>query len=225
MENIGKYLKNFRIEKGLSIEEISDKTKIQTHVIERIEKGELEFIGGEGYIRMMLLSIARSIGVDENNFLRFFSENYRADKPVKTTEKKRYYSKPQRFSLKNILSVFIIIVTISALIYLLTVLYNQNSQTPDPAEFEHETEQLETPYPDEDGLTPEVPDEHYNESDLPAGTDNEQIDLSLQIIIDYIITTRFSHLRSVEFFDYVEKYVFDGTGSPLSIISSEVLKD
>jgi len=55
MENIGLYLKKLREESSLSINEISEKSKIKNYLLERLEKNDFKSIGEVGYARIVLL--------------------------------------------------------------------------------------------------------------------------------------------------------------------------
>ena len=65
MENIGSVLKKKREGKGLSLENISKKTKIQLHILRAIENEEKIDLGGDAYRKIMLVTYARAIGLND----------------------------------------------------------------------------------------------------------------------------------------------------------------
>lgn len=91
MQTTGEFLKNNRLSKGYSIEEISYKTKIKSDYIEAIENDSF----GEGlsdvYIKGFLKSYASVLGIDKEKVLAL----YRRDKEKKLQEANKIsYKKP-----------------------------------------------------------------------------------------------------------------------------------
>ncbi|MFB7139484.1 helix-turn-helix domain-containing protein [Gottfriedia sp. NPDC056225] len=74
MTEIGKYLKEAREAKGLSIDDVQELTKIQKRYLEAIEEGNYEILPGQFYVRAFIKQYAETIGVDVSGFL--------SDKPV-----------------------------------------------------------------------------------------------------------------------------------------------
>ncbi len=64
MKELGEFLKKTREEKGISLKDVQDRTKIRTRYLEAIEKGEFQIVPGEVYLRGFLRSYAESIGLN-----------------------------------------------------------------------------------------------------------------------------------------------------------------
>ncbi len=67
MENVGKILKSARLKKNLSIDEVSDATKIRTYVIEAIEEGNFEIMPLV-YIKSFIKTYAQFLNIDDSKF-------------------------------------------------------------------------------------------------------------------------------------------------------------
>lgn len=65
MENIGKLLKEKRLELGLTIEEISEKTRLTTKHIKALEEGDISFFKNDlSYLRFFVKSYCEAVGID-----------------------------------------------------------------------------------------------------------------------------------------------------------------
>lgn len=65
MENIGKMLKEKRIERGLTIEQISEKTRLTTKHIKALEEGDISFFKDDlSYLRFFVKSYCEAVGID-----------------------------------------------------------------------------------------------------------------------------------------------------------------
>jgi len=65
MENIGDYLKEIRESSKLTVENVSNQTKIKTYIIEQIENNDFAAIGDVGFIKIMVITYCRAIEGDE----------------------------------------------------------------------------------------------------------------------------------------------------------------
>lgn len=64
MRELGEYLRREREARGISLDEIQEITKIRVRYLEAIERGELQEIPGETYVRGFLRNYARAVGLD-----------------------------------------------------------------------------------------------------------------------------------------------------------------
>ncbi len=69
MKQIGKELKEVREEKGISLEEVAEKTKIQPRFLKAIETGNWEDLPEEVYLRGFLRTYADALGLDGKEFV------------------------------------------------------------------------------------------------------------------------------------------------------------
>jgi len=65
MENIGEYLKEIRLSKKLTIENISNQTRLKTYIIEQIENNDFNAIGDVGFIKIMIITYCRAVEGNE----------------------------------------------------------------------------------------------------------------------------------------------------------------
>lgn len=73
MENIGNTLKQTRLAKNISLEEIEKNTRIRKLYLEAIENEDWDVIPGTVYLRGFLKSYAKYLGLDEKEFLNGLS--------------------------------------------------------------------------------------------------------------------------------------------------------
>lgn len=74
MKEIGEVLRSTREEKGLSFEEISEITKIQTRYLQALEEGDTRVFPGEVYIKGSLRSYARVLNLDESEIMDRYNQ-------------------------------------------------------------------------------------------------------------------------------------------------------
>ncbi len=65
MRKVGEFLKNFRLKKGITEQDILEKTSLTIHVINLIEKGDFEKIGARIYIKNFLTQYCGVIGLTQ----------------------------------------------------------------------------------------------------------------------------------------------------------------
>lgn len=69
MDNIGQSLKERRMEKGLTIAEIANETRIRKRYLEAMENEEWDIIPGRVYLKGFLRTYCRRLDLDEASFL------------------------------------------------------------------------------------------------------------------------------------------------------------
>ena len=69
---IGQTLKNYRLKRKLSLEKISNKTKISIENLSNIENGKFHLIPGEFYQRSFIKSYANALRINESKILLLF---------------------------------------------------------------------------------------------------------------------------------------------------------
>ncbi len=93
--SFGHYLKSIRLEKGISLEEISSKTKIRVGNLLLIEKEDFDRLPAEVYVKGFLRAYAKTVGADEEEAVRRYELSSLALR--KTDE---YDAEPENFSSK-----------------------------------------------------------------------------------------------------------------------------
>jgi cytoskeleton protein RodZ len=71
-ETLGKYLKNQRESKKISLREVSKNTRVREHILRAIEEDQLNLLPAATYVKGFLLAYARYLRLDPNDvFLRY----------------------------------------------------------------------------------------------------------------------------------------------------------
>lgn len=68
----GRYLQSIRLEKKISLEKVSEETRIGMSNLRHIEKEDLEALPAEVFVRGFLRSFARAVGADEGEAVRLY---------------------------------------------------------------------------------------------------------------------------------------------------------
>lgn len=74
MASLGQELKRERELRGISLKEIADSTRISLKFLQAIEEDDLAIIPGSFFIRAILRSYARAVGLDEHQVLNRYQE-------------------------------------------------------------------------------------------------------------------------------------------------------
>lgn len=168
MGDLGAKLKQGREDKGLTLEDMFEETKIQVRLLKALEAEEFHHFPGEVYVKGALRNYANVVGLDYQELLSLYKgtaeEVKEEEKPLqeKEIEKEREIKKiniirpprkPRRF--KPLLVFAIILLILVALVYVAGLLLDDrdsrdpdNGETPvldDPAE-----DPEEDPEPDEE---------------------------------------------------------------------------
>lgn len=77
MSELGRRLKEAREEKGLSLDDLQDMTKIQKRYLRGIEEGNYDIIPGKFYVRAFIRQYVESVGLDPEQIF----EEYRSEIP------------------------------------------------------------------------------------------------------------------------------------------------
>jgi cytoskeletal protein RodZ len=72
VSDLGQLLKKARLEKGLSMEELEERTKIRKRYLEAIEEGDYKILPGNFYVRAFIKSYAETVGLDPNEVLGLY---------------------------------------------------------------------------------------------------------------------------------------------------------
>jgi len=72
VQELGQLLREARLEKGLSLEEVENLTKIRKRYLEAIEEGQYKVLPGSFYVRAFVKSYAETVGLDADQVLRVY---------------------------------------------------------------------------------------------------------------------------------------------------------
>src|SRR5262245_53293961 len=67
------WLRDGRVQRGMSLDDVARVTKIQPRILERIEAGKLDGLPAEVFVRGFIRSVARCIGLDEREALQRYA--------------------------------------------------------------------------------------------------------------------------------------------------------
>jgi len=70
--SFGRYLQSIRLEKKISLEKVSEETRIAIGNLQQIEKEDLEALPAEVFVRGFLRAYARAIGADGDEAVRLY---------------------------------------------------------------------------------------------------------------------------------------------------------
>jgi cytoskeletal protein RodZ len=77
MTSVGQYLQKLRVEKGMSVEEVSRSTRVPIASVERIEADRFSELPGEVFVKGFLRSYARAIAVPADDVLARYTSSRR----------------------------------------------------------------------------------------------------------------------------------------------------
>ncbi|MCF7858442.1 MAG: helix-turn-helix domain-containing protein [Candidatus Cloacimonetes bacterium] len=129
---IGQYLKLNREKKGISLQQISDSTKIKLRFLQKVEQNNFDDLGGIGYAKAMILTYAKALGIMEDQIHDLLHEQF-GTKPIyvakiKSEQPKKYLLPTKTFSF------ILLIIVIALLSYLVVNLYKEGILTWPPFE-------------------------------------------------------------------------------------------
>lgn len=178
--DVGARLKEARKAKGLSLESLQEKTKIQKRYLIAIEEGNLHLLPGKFYARAFIKEYATAVGLDPNELLEEHKEEIpssEGENPVQYTrvERSRREKSLERSSaffsvLPKIIVVLLIVGIIGAAIWF----YSQASSPNDPTEIEEPDGNVIITNPDGVGSTADVNDSTEDEEETTDEPESEQ---------------------------------------------------
>ncbi|MBO0817741.1 MAG: helix-turn-helix domain-containing protein, partial [Actinobacteria bacterium] len=84
--NVGEELAEARRQSGLTVAQVSQRTRIRETIIRGIEHDDYTGCGGDFYARGHLRAIARAVGADPGPLIREYDASHPRGKPVSTAE-------------------------------------------------------------------------------------------------------------------------------------------
>lgn len=125
MTELGNRLKEARKEKGISLDDLQEMTKIQKRYLKNIEEGNYDSMPGKFYVRAFIKQYAEAVGLDPETLF----EEYQSDIPrteqeefpeqlsrVQTSSKR---AAPDTFKMMNVLPRILVVAAIIAILFLL----------------------------------------------------------------------------------------------------------
>lgn len=72
VQELGELLREARLEKGMTLEEVENLTKIRKRYLEAIEEGQFNVLPGSFYVRAFVKNYAETVGLDAEQVLRIY---------------------------------------------------------------------------------------------------------------------------------------------------------
>lgn len=70
MSELGQQLKEARLQKGLSLDDVQEMTKIRKRYLEAIETGDYKVLPGSFYVRAFIKTYAETVGLNPDEILK-----------------------------------------------------------------------------------------------------------------------------------------------------------
>jgi cytoskeletal protein RodZ len=109
MEPPGKYLKTERESRNLTLEKVSDSTKIRRHLLQAIEEDRYELLPPPVYVKGFLATYATFLGLNPNEIIHQYQEHIRNLTLSKMEEPKKRIPLRKRIKLKLLIIPFAIL--------------------------------------------------------------------------------------------------------------------
>ena len=124
---IGKYLHSVRKKKNLTLENISESTKIKVRLLQKLENDLFDDLGGIGYAKAMILTYAKALGITENQIHELLQKQFNTKQKYRPQSNS---TQPRKFLLPTkIFSIMLLIMVIAFLSYLVINLYKDGVLT------------------------------------------------------------------------------------------------
>lgn len=122
MIRIGTKFRESRSKKGLTLEEISNATKIRKEFLEAIENGEYKKLPSSAYAMGFVRNYARFLGLDEKQSIAFFKREFDSEKTFEVLPK---FSAGSEISLKKFRLGWNPILLLSVIVFLALFIFFQ----------------------------------------------------------------------------------------------------
>lgn len=86
MSDLGNFLQKARAEKGMSIDELQEITKIRKRYLEAIEAGDYKILPGNFYVRAFIKTYAETVGLNQDEVLRLYQNELPPQYPEEYVE-------------------------------------------------------------------------------------------------------------------------------------------
>ncbi|WP_404466514.1 RodZ domain-containing protein [Planococcus rifietoensis] len=199
MGQLGTKLKQARLEQGLSLEQLNERTKIQKHHLEGIETGDYSAIPGGFYVRAFIKRYAQAVGMDGDALLREHKNELPEDEPeavpaehlTRRPEKKKRSSGPVAESMPKVLVALFIVFILLVIwyFYLLSTSGNDVQQEEEGGDVEYEAPAEQTKEQPEAAEEEEAPVDEPEEQPEP---EEPQAQLELESVSGETTTYTFT---------------------------------
>lgn len=138
MSDLGALLRKAREQRGYTLDDIQEYTKIRKRYLEAIENGEYKVLPGSFYVRAFVKTYAETVGLDAEEVLRLYHKEL-PQAPVTETVKAEPMIKPGRRSVQHNdrwgkVAVSLLMWAFPILIAVVIYVYWSNNKEPDTQE-------------------------------------------------------------------------------------------
>jgi cytoskeletal protein RodZ len=133
MASFGQYLKRERETRGISLRDISDSTRITIRYLEALEGDRLELIPRQFFVRAIIRSYAKAVGLDENQVLGKFDNKLEFGEQLEYRASAAAEAAPPRAGFPGwarALIVALLVIAAAVLIYLFILSPRKPSEAP-----------------------------------------------------------------------------------------------
>lgn len=199
MGQLGTKLKQARLDQGLSLGQLNERTKIQKHHLEGIETGDYSSIPGGFYVRAFIKRYAQAVGLDGDALLREHKSELPEDEPgtvpaehlTRRPEKKKRSSGPFAESMPKVLVALFIVFILLVIwyFYLLSTSGNDVQLEEESGDVEYEAPPEQQPDEQPEAAEEEAPADEPEEQPEPQ---EPQAQLELESVTGETTTYTFS---------------------------------
>ncbi|GAB6931427.1 helix-turn-helix domain-containing protein [Paenibacillus sp. JCM 10914] len=86
MSELGQQLREARLQKGMSLDDVQEMTKIRKRYLEAIEAGDYKVLPGSFYVRAFIKTYAEAVGIDPEELLEGHKQDVPKNEPEATME-------------------------------------------------------------------------------------------------------------------------------------------
>ncbi|WP_044877530.1 helix-turn-helix domain-containing protein [Paenibacillus sp. IHBB 10380] len=86
MSELGQQLREARLEKGMSLDDVQEMTKIRKRYLEAIEAGDYKVLPGTFYVRAFIKTYAETVGLNPDELLEGHKQDVSSSEPESTME-------------------------------------------------------------------------------------------------------------------------------------------
>jgi cytoskeletal protein RodZ len=125
--SFGRYLQSMRLEKKISLDKVSDETRIAISNLQLIEQEAIEALPDKVFVKGFLRSYARAIGADGDEAVKLYEA--RLDMVSRLTDAGRFYPRSSLFAWRSlILSMMAVLAFIALTLYGVSFFQNRIPQ-------------------------------------------------------------------------------------------------
>ena len=151
MSSIGQELKRERELRGISLEEISSSTKISLRLLEALEEDRLDVLPGKFFIKAIISTYAKFIGLEEHSVLnRYYETSLLEEQSQESKPKKRKALPVIPKKIKRIIYLSFMLIIFFLIFLCFIYLFFLKKETPPPPE----EQKASTPFQDEKPVLP-----------------------------------------------------------------------